>query len=107
MGIELLKSREDVEMRPEMVSSSCTDENVCLDKCKKYCTQEAWEAVNGVVSVIRDNPTWYCGRCTKDDEQSSIVCDSCLVWYHFTCIVLLKKSPKSSYLTVKKYLIYL
>ena len=22
---------EDIEMRPEMVSSSCTDENVCLD----------------------------------------------------------------------------
>ena len=24
---------EDIEMRPEMVSSSCTDENVCLDMC--------------------------------------------------------------------------
>ena len=29
---------DDVEMRPEMVSSSCTDENVCLDMCRKYCT---------------------------------------------------------------------
>ena len=33
---------DDVEMRPEMVSSSCTDENVCLDMCRKYCTREAW-----------------------------------------------------------------
>ena len=24
---------EDIEMRPELVSSSCTDENVCLDMC--------------------------------------------------------------------------
>ena len=32
---------EDIEMRPEMVSSSCTNENVCLDVCRKYCTQEA------------------------------------------------------------------
>ena len=24
-------NEEDIEMRPEMVSSSCTDENVCLD----------------------------------------------------------------------------
>jgi len=55
---------EDLEMRPEMVSSSCTDENVCLDMYRKYCTREAWEAVNSVVSVIRDNPTWYCVRCT-------------------------------------------
>lgn len=88
---------EDIEMRPEMISSSCTDENVCLDMCRKYCTREAWGAIKSVVSVIRDNPTWYCGRCTLeiiDDEQCSIVCDSCLVWYHFACVGL-KKSPKS------------
>ena len=24
---------EDIKMRPEMVSSSCTDENICLDMC--------------------------------------------------------------------------
>ena len=42
----------DVEMRPEMVSSSCTDENVCLDMCRKYCTREAWAAINSVVSII-------------------------------------------------------
>ncbi|XP_065901369.1 uncharacterized protein [Dysidea avara] len=52
----------DVEMRPEMVSSSCTDENVCLDMCRKYCTREAWAAINSVVSIIQANPTWYCGR---------------------------------------------
>ena len=55
---------DDVEMRPEMVSSSCTDEYVCLDMCRKYCTREAWAAINSVVSVIQANPTWYCGRCT-------------------------------------------
>jgi len=49
----------DVEMRPEMVSSSSTDENVYLDMCRKYCTREVWEAINSVVFVIRDNPTWY------------------------------------------------
>ena len=75
---------DDVEMRPEMVSSSCTDENVYLDMCRKYCTWEAWATINSVVSIIQANPTWYCGRCTReiiDDEQNSIVCESCLVWY--------------------------
>ena len=87
---------DDVEMRPEMVSSSCTDENVCLDMCRKYCTREAWAAINSVVSIIQANPTWYCGRYTReiiDDEQNSVVCESCLVWYHFNCVGL-KRSPK-------------
>ena len=74
-----------------------SDENTCLDACRKYCTRDAWEAINTVISVIHDNPTWHCGRYTLeiiDDEQSSIVCDSCLVWYHFACVGL-KKSLKS------------
>ena len=92
-----ITEEDDVEMRPEMVSSSCTDEYVCLDMCRKYCTREAWAAINSVVSVIQANPTWYCGRCTReiiDDEQNSIVCERCLVWYHFDCVGL-KRSPKS------------
>ena len=35
-------------MRPEMVSSSCMDENACLDMYRKYRTHEAY---NIVVSV--------------------------------------------------------
>ena len=38
---------------------------------------------------------WYWGRCTikiNDDEHSSIVCESCLVWYHFKCVGV-KKHP--------------
>ena len=77
-----------VEVRPEKVNVSCLDENVCLLSCRKYCTNEAWMAIQSVVAVLRDNPVWYCGRCTKpinDDSESSIICDSCLTWYHFQC----------------------
>ena len=92
-------------MKPEMVSSSCTDEIVCLDTCSKYCARDVWpwETINSIVSVLRDNPTWYCGRCIPeitDDEQSSIVCDSHLVWYHFACV---KRSPKSRVWMCRSY----
>ena len=26
--------------------------------------------------------------CIIDDEQSSVGCDSCLVWYYFACVEL-------------------
>ena len=58
------------------------------------------ETINSVVSVLHDNPTWHCGRCTLeiiDDEQSTIVCDSCLAWYHFACVGLKKNHPKAEY----------
>ena len=30
----------------------------------------------------------------RDDSQDSIMCDSCLIWHHFTCTILWQ-SPKS------------
>ena len=87
-GTQIIQE-EDIEMRPEKVSTSCIDENVCVDICRKYCTQDAWSAIKSVVSILHEHPTWYCQRCTleiDDDVQSSIVCESCLVWYHFQCI---------------------
>lgn len=89
---------DEVEVRPEKISVSCLDENVCLDSTRKYFSRDAWLAVEGVVQALRENPVYYCGRCTrpiKDDTQSSIVCDCCLRWYHFQCLSL-KQPPKSS-----------
>ena len=68
---------EDVEVRPEKVPTACIDENVCLESCRKYCTTDAWLVIMDVVAAIRNNPMWYCSRCTRpisDDTQSSLVC---------------------------------
>ena len=88
---------DEVEVRPEKVSASCLDENVCLESCRKYCSADAWMVIDSVVNALRKNPVWYCGRCTNpisDQTQSSVVCDCCLSWYHFDCLNL-KQSPKS------------
>ena len=87
---------DQVEVRPEKVCASCLDENVCLKICRKYFTHDAWLAVEDVVGRLKDNPLWYCGRCGKpidDDTESSIICDSCLTWFHFSCLNM-KKQPK-------------
>ena len=89
---------DEVEVRPEKVPASCLDENVYLQSCRKYCSEDAWLAITSVVEAIRVNPVWYCGRCTNpilDETESSIVCDSCLMWFHFKCLNL-KQSPKST-----------
>ena len=92
-----LIEEEDVEIRPEKVSTACIDENVCLESCRKYCTADAWLAIIDVVAAIASNPIWYCGRCTKpksDEMQSSLMCNCCLGWFHFDCLGL-KQPPKA------------
>ena len=77
---------DEVEVRPEKITVSCLDENVCLDSTRKYYSQDAWLAVEDVVEALRGNPVNYCGRCTcpiKDETQSFIVCDGYLCWFHF------------------------
>ena len=92
-----LIEEEEVEMRPERVSASCFDENVCLKNIQKYFSCDGWAALLHVVEAVKKHPVWYCGRCTNsisDDTENSIICDSCLVWYHFKCTGL-EKTPKS------------
>ena len=86
-----------VEVRPEKVSSSCLDENVCIETCRKYFSHYGWTSVLNVIEAIRKNPVYYCGRCTTpiaDDKHSSLACDSCLTWFHFQCLNL-KVPPKA------------
>lgn len=94
-----LIEEDQVEIMPERVTASCLDENVCLSSCRKYFTSDAWLALEGVVAAIATNPCYFCGRCTNpinDDTENSILCDSCLIWYHYRCVNI-KKQPKSKH----------
>ena len=85
-----------VEVQPNKITASCVDEKVCMNSCKKYFSDDAWMAVMNVVSTIENNPMWYCGFCTKeidDKAENSIQCDSCLVWFHFVCVKMIR-APK-------------
>ena len=88
---------DEVETRLDQISTSCIDESICLDVCRKYFPLDAWLVVEEVVKVIKEDPTWHCERCTlqiEDKTQPPIMCNSCLTWFHFTCLCL-KRSPKS------------
>ena len=86
---KVLIEEDQVEILPERVTASCLDD----------FTGDAWLALEGVVAAVIDNPCYYCGRCTKpirDETDNSILCDSCLIWYHYKCVNI-KKQPKSKH----------
>ena len=82
-----------IETKPEKLTAACIDENVSLEVCKKYFTRNGWLTLKVVIKTTKSNPIYYCGRCTKcidDETENSIQCDSCLIWYHFGYINLVR-----------------
>ena len=81
-----------MEVRPNGVPSSCLDENVSLISVQKYFSPDSW----GVVCNIGNQPVLYCGKCTKNETENSIACESCLtrivceqVWFWLLKLSLL------------------
>ena len=80
-----------MEIRPEPIPASCLDKNVCVQSVQKYFTEDAWAALKQVIEIVKKNTVWYCGVCLKaidDNAENSIMCDSCLCWFHFCCVSL-------------------
>ena len=75
LGRKGLIDEDQVEIIPERVTESSLDQNMSLSSCKKYFTEDSWLALEGDVTAILNNPSYYCGRCTRpicDDTENSI-----------------------------------
>ena len=90
-----LIQEEEVECQPEKVSDAVVDDNVDVHVVRKYFTNDAWMVVEEVMKLKLDKMNWICHSCSHDlHTEESIICDSCLLWYHFTCASLIRK-PKT------------
>ena len=96
----MLMERDDVEVRPKCLPAKITDPSFDVYRVRKYCTSEAWLIVEEVVKAKAPNPQWMCPTCDKEADGSvdvghtSLACDSCLEWYHVTCLGK-KSRPKA------------
>ena len=94
MHNDVLIEEVDVEVRPERVPIKCLDENVCIATIRKYFTNDAWELVENVMKTMKKKQVWLCASCYVDlGNSESIVCESCLDWFHLRCVSM-KKPPK-------------
>lgn len=91
-----LIEEEHVECRPEKVSDAVVDENVDVCLVRKYFSDDAWMIVSDVVEHKKLKMLWKCNMCYHDlHSKPSIICDGCLLWFHFDCVSL-TKVPKGS-----------
>ena len=80
-----LIEEEEVERRPEMIPNAIVNENVDVFLVQKYFTSDAWLVVEDVMKRKSKTLVWICQVCQQDlHTQLSIICDSCLTWYHLS-----------------------
>ncbi|CAI8036419.1 hypothetical protein GBAR_LOCUS20403 [Geodia barretti] len=89
-----LIEEEDVECKPERLPDSVLDENVDIHLARKHFTTEAWMLVQEVFKHKSVHMAWICHSCHHNLHfEQSIICDSCLLWFHFKCVGLVRQ-PK-------------
>lgn len=90
-----LIDEDQVECRPEKVPCSVLDEAVEISIIRSFFTNDAWMVVTDVIQRNKEVDVWICALCEKDlaDGTAAIICDSCLLWYHCTCVYV-KQMPK-------------
>jgi len=88
---------EEIPFNVSELSPSLLDENVNWKLVEKYFTKSAWLKVSHLIGQLQEDPDWICGVCREDLSLShSVVCECCLVWYHFSCVGLNNKPKKAA-----------
>ena len=68
------------------IPNKATDENVKIERVRKYFTKQGWKALKTLLIEKNDNLIWDCKICETDlHAKESIFCDYCLVWFHLRC----------------------
>ena len=77
------------------IADAVRDENIDIHCVEKYFNQTEWYAALENFHK-KEKSGWTCLSCHKhiSKEESSIICERCLRWRHFSCTNL-KRPPKS------------
>ena len=86
----VLCGEADVECNPDKLRNGMKDELVDINLIRRFFTDDGWLAVLNAYEQLKKK-SWLCSLCAIDLlKESSVQCDSCLDWYHFSCIQITK-----------------
>lgn len=79
----------------EQIQSSILEEDVKLSLIQKFFSHKGWKFLEKTLKKRKD--VWICPKCNIDiGSDNSILCDSCLLWYHTKCEKKLTSKEKNS-----------
>lgn len=65
-----------------------------LGSIRQFFEQKGWKYLEKTIKLKKREEIWICPKCNSNIGQNSILCDSCLLWYHTKCEVKLKSKDK-------------
>ena len=75
------------------VSDAFRDHNIDVHRIKDYFSKSGWKKLLEMIQEKKKND-WACSVCSLALDNEQVGCDSCLEWYHFSCVGL-SKQPKT------------
>jgi len=68
------------------IHSGILEEDVDINMVKCFFTNGIWKSLMKIINIKRKKVVWLCPTCQKDISlKKSILCDSCLTWFHVKC----------------------
>lgn len=69
------------------IGDSFLDDNVVIELLIDFFSEEGFRFLRETISTKKTLSDYYCGICSKNYDEDWIECDSCLIWFHQTCIL--------------------
>ena len=60
-----------------------------------YMNDDDFDGILKTVETKRKTIVWECNVWNKTIQEESVICDACLLWYHYTCVGL-RRNPRKN-----------
>ena len=82
-------AEEELTCIPKDLPSAMKDDAVDINMIRRFFDTESWMCLEAAYNSRVALP-YQCPPCKNEVEVDSVMCDSCLEWYHFKCEGLCK-----------------
>jgi len=71
----------------DTISCAILDDSVDIHLVRPMFSTAAWPALVALCQDKKENQVWMCAVCFHDlaEEDTALLCDACLMWYHLRC----------------------
>ena len=84
-------AEEEITCIPTDLPSAMKDDAVDINVIRRFFNTESWTCLEAAYNSRVALP-YQCPLCKNEVEEHSVMCDSCLEWYHYKCEGLRKLS---------------
>ncbi|XP_031778291.1 uncharacterized protein LOC116416066 [Nasonia vitripennis] len=91
-----LQKEDVIKINEKNLKDTFIDSKVDISILERYTTKDYLKYLNKIVKQKRKKNIFICDLCFQEADDLTIQCDTCLMWYHFTCVKVEAKDLKKN-----------